>query len=280
MITNLIDYLYNIKIDYVRKSKSGYIFFYEDNFYIFKEFYGDKDNLKYIVNICNKFNLPYHEVVKNKSNDLLSLYQGINYILMKVKFKANRKLLITDLIDNNYYISYIPKKDFFWKKLWIRKIDQVEQYVLNNIDKFNIYVISIINYFLSLAEIAVNLFNSINEEFIPLSICHKRVNFEYDLYEFYCIDNLVLDHYTRDVGEFIKSYIYNKDKEMFLSYINRLSNSDRFLLLSRVLFPSYFFDLFDNYIFNNKDFKDFDVNFIGLSELNNTINAFFYNFSK
>ena len=61
--------------------------------------------------------------------------------------------------------------------------------------------------------------------------------------------NLVIDHYTRDVGEYIKSYIYNNDGGDFAKYIKNMTYDDRCLLLSRILFPSYFFDLFDMFFF-------------------------------
>ena len=59
-----------------------------------------------------------------------------------------------------------------------------------------------------------------------------------------------------------------------------MTYDDRCLLLSRILFPSYFFDLFDEYILNKKDFSNFDVNFIYLSELNDSINSYLKTFSK
>ena len=280
MITNLINYLYDIDVDYIRKSKSGYIFFYNNSFYIFKEYYGNKDYLKQIIKLLSKDNLLYHEIIKNKDNNFFSFYNGVIYILLKIKFNINRRILINDLLSNNHSVDIVPKKDFLWLKLWSEKIDQVEYYVFNNLEKFNIYVISIINYFLSLSELALNICNYIKMEYIPLTLCHKRINFEADLYEYYCIDNLIIDHYTRDVGEYIKSYIYNNDGGDFAKYIKNMTYDDRCLLLSRILFPSYFFDLFDEYILNKKDFSNFDVNFIYLSELNDSINSYLKTFSK
>ena len=272
MITNLIYYLYNIKVDYIRKAKYGYIFSYNNSFYIFKEYFGDKSNLLYIVNLCNKFNLLFHEVVLGNNKELVTKYQGKMYILMKIKFNINRKLIINDLVNNHYIVSYVSKKDFFWHRLWSNKIDQVEVYLYDNIDKFNIYTIFIINYFLSLAEQALNVYNSSNSNLIGLSFCHNRVEYDFDLYEYYSVDNLIIDHYTRDIGEYIKSYIYNKDSKDIVSHINNISDNDKDLLLARVLFPSYFFDIFDRYILEDKSFDDFEVNFNELSELNKNIN--------
>lgn len=282
MITNLINYLYNIKIDYIRQINNGYIFFYDNNFYIFKEFSGDKVYFEKIINFSNKDDFNYHVVIKNKDNSFISFYQGISYILMRVKFNGNRRVLINDLFHNINIFYIIKKDDFFWKKLWSSKIDQVEQYVFNNINQFNIYVISVINYFLSLAELAINIYTNIDINYIKLSLCHRRMSHNMDLYEYFCVDDLVLDHYTRDVGEYIKSYIYSIDNnvELLKEYINGMSFEDRSLLLARILFPSYFFDLFDEYVLKGKNFSDFEVNFVSLSELNNNINQFLDDFLK
>lgn len=280
MITNLIYYLYNIKIDYIRKTRYGYIFSYNNSFYIFKEYNGDKNNLLYVVNLCNKFNLLFHEIVLGNKKELITKYQDKTYILMKIKFNTNRKLLISDLMNSHHIVTYVSKKDFFWKGLWIKKIDQVETYLYSNMDKFNIYTIFIINYFLSLAEQALNIYNNSNFNLIGLSLCHRRVEYDFDLYEYYSIDNLIIDHYTRDLGEYIKSYIYNKDSRELLSYLNSIPDNDKDLLLARILFPSYFFDVFDRYILENKSFNDFEVNFLYLDELNNNLNEILKNIQK
>ena len=209
MITNLISFLYDIKVETIRKKQDGYVFLYNNNFYLFKKCYINEDYIAYIYNFIIDNNNLYHNVIKNRHNQYISNYNNESYILMKIKFNINRKLLLEDIYNSgSYHVTYIKNKNFNWTKLWKVKIDQVEYFLANNELKIDILSLSIINYYLNLSEIAINLFNSINiYDYIPLSLCHNRILSNSDLYEYFSVTNLIFDHVTRDLGEYIKNYI-------------------------------------------------------------------------
>jgi len=263
MITNLIYFLYNIKVDYIRKNLDNYIFFYNNNFYIFKECFFDEKYLNSFYSYIN--NTYFHDVVRNKNNKLVSNYNNHFYILMRVKFNINRILMIDDILNLKYLSVFnVLKKNFNWSRLWKSKIDQIE-YILNN-NNFNIHILSIINYYIGLAELSVSVLekNIDDNEVIPLTICHKRVKCNWDLYEFYSVDNLHFDHFCRDLAEYVKCDIYSSKKIDINKYksLKKLDKIEKILFLSRILFPTYFFDIFDYFILNKKDFFEFENYFI------------------
>ena len=79
-----------------------------------------------------------------------------------------------------------------------------------------------------------------------------------DLYEFLNPLNFVIDYKERDIGEYIKSYIINKNFSFsqFNNYFNSFTRDSLILLISRILFPSYFFDIYENIVIDNKSEKD------------------------
>lgn len=263
MVTNLIYYLYDIKVDVVRRNNDKYIFYYNDKYYIFKEIFDEFKVYRYFSYLKNNM---FHSIVKNKDGREVSNYNNHKYILLCVNVLENRNISVSDLLNKEimYRISF---NELPWFSLWKNKIDQVEYIINSNENKFSISNLSIINYYIELSEIALAyLINNIDKGMsVTVSLCHNRIKKEFDLYDLYDISDLVLDNYTRDVGEYIKYDIINGSFDarayFFIKYINYV---DRVLLLSRVLFPSYFYDIFDDYVINDKDFTYFDKNFINI----------------
>jgi hypothetical protein len=177
--------------------------------------------------------------------------------------------MLDDIFNlSKYNFLYISKNRFNWVGLWKYKVDQVEGFVNSNRDKIGISTLSIINYFIAVSEIAINCFNlNVLTEVIPLTLCHNRILYNSDLYEYYNVTNLVFDHYTRDIGEYIKNYIFSNKKIDLSIYksIKELNYNEKWMLISRLLFPSYFFDIFDSFVLNNKDFLEFDKYFVNIS---------------
>jgi len=262
MITNLISFLYDINVDYIRKHHDNYIFSYNNSFYLFKRTFLKEEDIYYLNGYINIKSL-FHLLIKNRYSRYLSSFNNGYFVLMKIKFKTNRNVLLEDICDDNIIISYVNRKNFKWVNLWKNKIDQVEYYINNsNID---IYNLSIINYYLSLGELAINYFNNnVTNNVFPITFCHTRMKKDFDLYDYYSILDVVFDHYIRDVSEYIKCDIYSS-KNIDLSNYKTISKiNDKDLLVARLMFPSYFFDVIDEFIINNRDFIDFYKFFIDI----------------
>ena len=81
MVTNLIYYLYDIKVDVVRRNNDKYIFYYNDKYYIFKEIFDEFKVYRYFSYLKNNM---FHSIVKNKDGREVSNYNNHKYILLCV----------------------------------------------------------------------------------------------------------------------------------------------------------------------------------------------------
>ena len=82
--------------------------------------------------------------------------------------------------------------------------------------------------------------------------------------------NYVIDYNVRDISEYIKSYVISDDFDVnnVIALISRMNLNDLMfnLLYARLLYPTFYFDVFDKIIL--EDGKDNDIVFV-LNKLNN-----------
>ena len=141
-----------------------------------------------------------------------------------------------------------------WAPMWSYKIDYIETQISENIKKYPI-VLESINYFIGLTENAIELSQNVKSD---IYICHKRFKYDYTEIDFYNPLNIVFDSRVRDVAEYFKDCFFNDIPidNMVLTYIkqNNLTLEEKKLFLSRLLYPSYYFDEYDKLI-NNENHK-------------------------
>ena len=177
---------------------------------------------------------------------------------MKFPDILNRTITYDDImsfsieVDNKYKV--LDKSN--WGELWPNKIDFIE-YQFNQMKHKYPIIDSYIDYYIGIWENAISYFNyniNINNK---KYICHRRIPFNMDLYEFLNPLNFVVDFKERDIGEYLKSFIINKNfsLEMINKYFNNLSRDSIILIISRLLFPSYFFDIYEDIIVDKSDEK-------------------------
>ena len=111
-------------------------------------------------------------------------------------------------------------------------------------------IYSSIYYYIGLTENAISYLKYLNLENNNISICHKRVGVSNNLIDFYNPLNLIIDYKVRDLAEYFKSCFFNKKMDV-LQIVNclkriRMSNIDYIYFYIRMLFPSYYFDLYDD----------------------------------
>ena len=155
-----------------------------------------------------------------------------------------------DYLVNNKEYDILKRNN--WDYLWSMKIDYVEYQVKHLTNKYPIIEDSI-NYYIGLSENAIKYFKLINKNNESLYIEHRRINKDniYDPLE------IVIDYKVRDISEYIKYNFFNSGKDLYdikndIKKLN-LNNIDYLLLYSRMLYPSFYFDLYDRIINNNED---------------------------
>lgn len=262
---NYIDYYYGFNIFDLSFSNGIYFFSNLRTKYMLKICKNIND-CNYLFNlsesiIANGY-INFFKIIKNKEDKIITLIEGKPYILLKISNIKNDIISIFD-IKSNLYVdvnnNFGNLIHYPWEIMWENKIDYFENWFLN---KFDIYkdLYPIFNYFIGVAENAllylkeVNA-NEIRENSDNLVVSHSRININTSLFEYYDSTNLIIDHSSRDVSEYIKSCFINHcwDIDILREYLKNhyFSNYGLKLLFSRILFPSFFFDYIEKMITDN-----------------------------
>ena len=221
---DFINYYYNLYPLNINKSDTNYMFYIDNIKYYFIPYDRELNELDYIVKLniemVNNGSLV-HEIIRNKLNKVLTIYENNNYILLRCNINCDKVVSIEDIIYmlNESKISY-DKNNILnrmnWSKLWELKIDYFEYQMTHIIKKYPI-LYSIIDYYIGLGENAIQYFNTVvlnNRGNIEISICHKRINSNSTLFDLYNPLNLIIDYKVRDISEYIKSSFFNNNNNI------------------------------------------------------------------
>lgn len=251
---NVINYYYGIIVNEFKKTQSNFIFNINNSEYEFVEYYGDINKLINIYSTLKFYRKEVSEIILNKQNSIITYYENKPYILLKKSNYRNNEIELSDIIS--YDSSVYVKEELNWKKLWIGKLDYYEM----QLDEAGIKHPTLkqsFNYYLGLSEIAINLLNYVNPKNITYYISHKRLETKEDMVNPL---NIIIDSRTRDVGEYIKAkYFYDKIEirqlENFIASSN-FSKDEILLLLARLIYPSYYFDIYEKVFINGDAEKE------------------------
>lgn len=244
---NLINYYYNLTIKNFKKKRDKFIFKVDNINYEFVPFYGDINKFYNIyLNLIGN-NKYCHEIVFNKNKNILTFYEGKQYILLQKNICINNKLDITEII--NYDIPIYMEMNIDWKKLWEEKIDYYE-YQMSQLSSKYILLKNSFDYYIGLSENAINLLNYVDIKSVKKYVSHRRIVENENLDEFFNPLNIIVDSRTRDVAEYIKINFFNNNinpEEIFI-YLDNFNFSEILLFFARMLYPSYYFDIYDEII--------------------------------
>ena len=165
-------------------------------------------------------------------------------------------LCLSELISFDYTL-YTDNNITNWGLLWSRKIDYLEKLVSENEKKYP-FIVNSFNYFVGMAENAISYYNSI---IIPNNyrtfISHRSIPLNNSIQDVYNPLNIIFDYIARDIGEYIKNSFFINNKNIFNelnSIINNLSIIDIKLIISRIMYPSFYFNLYEDIlVYNNNE---------------------------
>ena len=248
---NAISYYYNLIISDIIQSKNKYYFIYDKNYYVFEECNRSVSEIYELYNLESQlylYNIYLHQMIFNVNGELLTNVNGKYYVLMKMFIHNDRKIEFSDIKNLEISIDGIYKdiKKDNWRVMWISKIDYIEYQISENKIKYK-KLRKCIDYYIGLTENAILLLYGVKNEKSYLS--HYRIKNNYKLRDLYNPLNIIIDTRVRNIAEYIKNlylhdYISLEDILKILSSYN-LSNGEKKLLFSRILFPSEFFDEYD-----------------------------------
>lgn len=261
---NVLNYYYNIMIDKLIQTQKKYIFYDQQYQYIFLPYTRTLEEASaiYALNLeLTKTSMLYQRIILNKDHQILTFVNQIPYILLQIPLIEDRLVTLDDLHYKNTVLPGQLKSmslliRFDWIHLWKDKIDYFE-YQIEHFRKKYTFLMCSISYFIGLGENAISyiqntLLEEKNTNYLNLVVSHKRVSTTDYLLDYYNPMSLVIDHKTRDIAEYLKSLFYNdcykiEDIEMFFQY-EKMNKTDYRLLFGRLMFPSFYFDLYDQII--------------------------------
>ena len=242
---NLINYYYNIFFNSYKKVNNVYSFLSNKYNYLFIEFDGNIKNIYNLYLIVSKKKYC-HKIVINKDGNVITVYNSKKYILIKESFSSTKLLDINDILE--YTIPIYDTNYINWKQLWSKKIDYYE-YQISQFGKKYKMLTTCFSYYSGLCENAIAILNYVDFNKLNLYVCHKRIILNETLNEYYNPLNFLIDSRARDIAEYIKINYINKKFD--IDFVKNVINAVNFdyneilLFMSRIIYPSYFFDIYD-----------------------------------
>lgn len=259
-MNNFIEYFYGIKVDKIVYEKNSYSFIYNRYFYKLYVF-DNSSNTDFLINVNKKMlgNTLVSEIIKNRNGEVLSIYNNIGYILMRIYVNVNKGISLKEVVSLSNSL-YKDKLMINWGNLWERKMDYLEDLINENGKKYPLIVDSF-NYFVGLAENAISYYNTILiDKNYKFGISHRKIKIDDTIEELYNPLNIIFDYKVRDVAEYMKISFFNGNKNAlneFIWYLNNnyLSIMEAKLLIARLLYPSFYFDMYEDIMIDEKEEK-------------------------
>ena len=257
---NAIVYYYNLTpSDIHQRGKEFTFHINEVNYMLFPVERSEQDvkMLYELLFLLYQYGIYYHQIIPNKDNQLVTFINGSAYVLLRIYINDRRKVMLKDLdLLNNVILSGdLQSKKMNWYDLWTKKIDYFE-YQINQLGRKFPLVRESFSYFIGLGENAISLIRNVVQ--VQNYVSHFRVSVNDSLIQFYNPLNLVIDNRVRDACEYFKSCFFELNislDQLFLhitNYIERnyLTIDECLLFLGRMIYPTYYFDMYEQVVEN------------------------------
>ena len=261
LLNNTISYYYHLYPETIIKRKKKYIFEYHQVYYIFEPITRPLNEMEEILRL-NEYSSFYNSSIglieKNIEGKYITILNNKYYVLISNR-TPNRRIYFSDLLVVK---DFIPLNNFMllkrndWVNLWSKKNDYFEYQKEYIKTKFPILYYSL-DYYIGLSENAISYIGQVEREMKPserdhLVLAKKRVHYNDNLHEFQSPLNIVIDYKERDVSEYFKSLFLDDcyNEEEIINYLKELpaSGFGMGLLMGRMLFPSFYFDLYEKIV--------------------------------
>lgn len=256
-----INYFYNLYPPLLNKENDNYVFFVGNEKYYLTPYRRELSEIKELVELNKRMissNSLVHEIIINKFNEPISVISNENYVLLRVYVNDIKKIDINDIIYMlNENVDLSGLKSLLrtnWVSLWSNKVDYIE-YQMGHLIKKYPFLNNTIDYYLGLCENAITYIKNLkmfSEYKIPIGISHKRITKDATLFDLYNPLNLIIDYKVRNIAEYLKdTFFKDEDVNYILNIVFKNFWFDKLnlsLLVARLLYPSYYFDLFEEII--------------------------------
>lgn len=231
----------------------GYRFFINDYEYLFLKCEVAKENLNILVDVSNRLynkKIYVSTFVMSINGEFYVSVDDVNYVLLQVNHNLKDKYNVKDLLAFNYSLSSYdyPINISPWHEVWSKKVDVFEE-TMSDLNKEFSILQEVFPYYIGLAENAISYCTDVsyNKTDFVVTLGHKRAGLNNSFEYLYNPMTFTFDYDVRDLAEYIKfnffyhSLNFSEIEDVILN--GKLSKQSLMLLFSRLLYPSYFFDL-------------------------------------
>ncbi len=263
-----LEYYYGLDIENIEELDGKYHIKQENQDYFFVFYNRGIEELEDIINVSNemvKKGINVHKIFINRNNSFLTKVGEYNYILFAVS-NLNEEYDIFDMVKiSEKLVLNNNKSNLYrnnWGTLWSEKIDYFE-YQVRELSIEKDVVKNSFSYYVGMAENAISYVNNTNMKYggdaYRIVLSHRRVF--YPNYKLNYLNPLsfVFDLEVRDIAEYLKAMFFKKDISFCLdelsSYlkIRHLSLYEYQMLYARLLYPTYYFDVYESVMNKNCD---------------------------
>ena len=266
-----IKYYYNIYIDSLEENAGKYFFKYQNQDFFFVFFNRNIDELDDILKCTmdmKEKGIDVHNIIVNINGEILTKVNNYNYILMSVS-KFNEEYDIFDIVNmiNKLTLNYQTSKLYRnnWGKLWSDKMDYFE-YQIRELGLNKKIIQDSFSYYLGLAENAISYVNNTTLKYnsfnAKVTLSHRRIFYPNYKINFLNPLSFIFDLEVRDIAEYLKAMFFSpqndedvlEELKCFLQ-IKKLTPYEYNMLFARLLYPSYYFDLYES-VMNNDESEE------------------------
>lgn len=266
---NILQYYYNLEISGVRQIGDKYNFYKDGNSYVFSPVERSDIEVNELYNLIielNRIGIPCHSVILNVNKNITTKFNNKKYILFKKNIDSNDLITIQDIINFSNYTSYEWNYQSIdrtkWKKFWSEKMDYFE-YQLSQIGRKYPLLCQMFSYYEGIVETGIQLCDIYKNIIGTICISHKRLDIDTTLSDFYNPLNFIIDYRSRDIAEYFKNRIIKNDAiddDLLYCLENFITiDNDRILFLIRILFPSLYFDIYENVLNGSVETKSLNT---------------------
>ena len=261
-----LEYYYRLDIDEIEELDGKYHFKINNQNYFFVFYNRGLEELEDIINVSSEMfrkGINVNKLLLNINNSYLTKVGEYNYILFSVT-NLNEEYDIFDMVKiSDKLVLNNSKSNLYrnnWGKLWSEKVDYFE-YQVRELSVEKTIVKSSFSYYIGLAENAISYVNSTTlkygGEYARIVLSHRRVFYPNIKLNYLNPLSFIFDLEVRDIAEYLKAMFFKENIDFCIeelaSYlkIRHLSMYEYQMLYARLLYPTYYFDLYDNVM--NKD---------------------------
>lgn len=265
----MLKFYFNIEVEKVVEENGVYHFLYHDFSFYLMPFERSVEEFNDIYAVCQELKsrqIPVHTFIRNKEDQIITKIYETDYILMKIECREQEEINVIDMMQFNNALPLAKAKSALyrnnWGELWSKKVDYFE-YQIRELGKDKKVILNSFSYYVGLAENAISYVNFVStnyemSEMDRITLSHKRIRFPNLKIHYFNPLNFIFDLEVRDIAEYIKAIFFTSPAEAKIELkaflrTRKLSIYGYQMFFARLLYPSYYFDIYESVMNKNSD---------------------------